>query len=257
MRGSPYRFTDFSMALSFLTVFPTPWFSASAMRPEDLAKSFAFYPLVGGILGSCWFLAGWGLSSCFPPLLLAAVVTAFTVVLTRGLHMDGLADMADGLGGGFTPEKRLEIMKDSHIGAFGTLALILTLALKMAAFHAILTNRLWPVLLITPAFSRFGMVLLATSSPYARPSGGLGKPFLDAMRPVDLITAATFLILVTIPITLKFSLLFAGGTFLAVAAMKGFSGRFLGGVTGDVLGATNEIIEVLLLTAGACFSVTS
>lgn len=242
----------FSVALSFLTVFRLPWHTMTIVAPNELARSFAFYPVVGGILGTCCVLIAWGLSPLFPPLLLAALVTASLVVLTRALHLDGLADMLDGIGGGHTPERRLDIMKDSHIGSFGALALMLAVVLKSAAIHQIIANCSWAALFIAPAFSRFGMVLLAHGSPYARPSGGLAKPFLEAMTSRDLVTAGILLMLFSLSFSLKLSLIFIVATVSSVMTMKRIAARSLGGITGDVLGATNEITEVILFATAAC-----
>lgn len=252
MKNYLLHLKHFSVALSFLTVFRLPWHAVSNVAPNELARSFAFYPVVGGILGTCCFLVAWGLSPLFPPLLLAALITASLVVFTRALHLDGLADLLDGIGGGHTPEARLEIMKDSHIGTFGALALMLAVAFKLAAIHQIIVNSSWAALFLVPAFSRFGMVLLAHGSPYARPSGGLAKHFLEAMASRDLAIAGILLMLFSLLFSLKLSLIFIVATISSVTAMKRISTKSLGGITGDVLGATNEIIEVILFATAAC-----
>ncbi len=116
-----------------------------------------------------------GLTKILPAAGAAAILLGLTVIITRGLHLDGLADTADGLGGGSTPEERLRIMKDSRVGAFGVISLILVLLMKFAFFLAWAQIGMAGVLLLYPVVSRWGMVLLAFLSPYARPEGGLGQ----------------------------------------------------------------------------------
>ena len=244
----------FPLALSFLTILRVPFHSTPEVTPDRLlARSFGVYPLVGAVLGVVISVMAVGLSPIVPSLLLAGLVTVSMAVLTRALHLDGLADFFDGIGGGYTPERRLEIMKDSHTGAFGATALACTVVIKAASVHTIIEGEIWAALLLTPAFSRFGMVLLASWSPYARSEGGLGKPFLEGITSRDVLVALVFLLLFSVPVSPWLSLVFALGTLLGVLVMKRLSEKFLGGITGDVLGATNEITEMLLLALSACF----
>jgi adenosylcobinamide-GDP ribazoletransferase len=224
----------FPLALSFLTILRVPFHSTPEVTPDRLlARSFGVYPLVGAVLGVVISVMAVGLSPIVPPLLLAGLVTVSMAVLTRALHLDGLADFFDGIGGGYTPERRLEIMKDSRTGAFGATALACTVVIKAASVHS--------------------MVLLANWSPYARSEGGLGKPFLEGITSRDVLVALVFLLLFSVPVSPWLSLVCALGTLLGVLVMKRLSERFLGGITGDVLGATNEITEMLLLALSACF----
>lgn len=241
----------FAFALSFLTILPPPFYSEQAHPSSDLPKSFAFFPLVGLVLGAFYLFFAYFGSPYVPHLLLASLIAAETVVLTRALHLDGLADLADGIGGGFTCERRLEIMKDSRIGAFGALALVLALILKIAAFHAILSQARWLPLLIVPSLSRFAMVLTAFRSPYARPAGGLGKPFLEHMSLRHLITATSVCLAISLALAPRFTAFALPTLVFIVALIRRLSSRLLGGITGDVLGAVNEICEIALLTLAA------
>ena len=245
-------YRHFSTAVTFLTILPVPFFRSQVIAAADLAKSFSFFPLAGLIIGSLCLVSTLILRNWMPPVLIAVTIAALLALLTRGLHLDGLADLADGIGGGYTPERRLQIMKDSHIGAFGTVALVFAVVFKVAALYTIIQAHYWTPLLLAPTFSRLTMVLTAYKSPYARSEGGLGKPFLEHMTGRQTLIAAIlscFPALLLEPTSLVFYLL---ATTLCAAAFRLLSRRSLGGITGDVLGATNEVSEIVLFTISAC-----
>ena len=138
---------------------------------------------MGAILGLI-FLGAWSiLLKVLPHPAAAALLLCLTVWITGGLHLDGLADTVDGLGGGQDPEARRRIMKDSRVGAFGVLALILILLLKFA-FLLAAADRGWRgQIILYPVLSRWGMVYLAYLSDYARPEGGLGQAMTTGVSP--------------------------------------------------------------------------
>ncbi len=233
------------LALTFLTILP--WPRLGRAEPQDLARSMFWFPWVGALLGLIFWGAWVGLDRILPAPGAAAVLLGLTVIVTRGLHLDGLADTADGLGGGATPTERLRIMKDSRLGAFGAITLILILVLKFAFFLAWAEKGLGGVLLLYPVVSRWGMVFLAYLSPYARPEGGLGQAMTTGVSG-HVLAGATLS-------ALGLSFLAAGifgPPILAGAGVVVWLGSLyfrkkLGGVTGDVLGAANELLEVLAL----------
>jgi adenosylcobinamide-GDP ribazoletransferase len=238
-----------STALSFLTIIRLP-FTRSIFTAEELAASFSCFPLAGLALGLTCYASAFFLRNHVPALLLSVLIPALMVLLTRGLHLDGLADFADGIWGGATPERRLEIMKDSRSGAFGVLALIFAIALKIASVVTLISvNHLTP-LLIAPVFSRFAMVAAAYGSPYAR-SKGLGKPFLEHMRKEHLILAFAFTALIA-GLSDIYSLLYFIPVLSAVFILRFISIKLLGGITGDVLGSVNEICEIFVFVIAAC-----
>lgn len=243
----------FATALCFLTLLPCPFRpSRETESTAGLAQSFPFFPSVGLILGSCCALTGYVLHYRVPPLLLATLLTALLTVLTRGLHLDGLADLADGVGGGYTFARRLEIMKDSRTGAFGSLALALALLFKVAAFATLLRSHSWLLMAAVPALSRYAIVLTAYRSPYPRPEGGLGKLFLEHMTWQQLALAAAGGAALALALLHLAGLLYLLAASVCALLMRLLSRRWLGGVTGDVLGATNEITEIVLLSLAAC-----
>ena len=243
----------FTIAVSFLTIARVPFTSSQAITPADLARSFSWFPLVGLLLGLVLVAVACQLQNV-PPLLLAVAITALLAILTRGLHLDGLADLADGVGGGYTPERRLEIMKDSRTGAFGALAVIFAVLLKSAALNTLVLGHCWSGILVAPALSRYAMLLGAYKMPYARSVGGLARPFLEHMDFQQVLGASLLSLTFLALISLKFSLLYLGLTLACVGLLRFLAGRWLGGITGDVLGALNEITEVVLLAFSAsCF----
>lgn len=244
-RSQPPRPCTFPLALTFLTILP--WPRPVLAGPEDLARSLVWFPWVGLLLGALYAAAGHLALHLWPPAGAAALLLVLTVILTRGLHLDGLADTLDGLGGGRDPQSRLTVMKDSRLGAFGAMGLILALLLKGVFLTLLLEAGRLSALLLFPVVSRGGMVLLARLSPYARPEGGLGRAMTEGVTgPVALGALA--------PVLLACLLFYGGrGVVLLVAAglliltLSRVFTRLLGGVTGDVLGAANELLEVLAL----------
>jgi adenosylcobinamide-GDP ribazoletransferase len=243
---------ELTLAVSFLTVFRLPFTSPQIATPVELARSFSWFPLVGLLLGMCIAAPAYLLRSA-PPLVLAVLLTALLAALTRGLHLDGLADVVDGIGGGHTPERRLEIMKDSRTGPFGALALIFAVLFKVVALHTLILDHCWPVMLLAPALSRLAMVVGAYKMPYARSTGGLAKPFLEHMEFRQLLTATMLSITFLVFHDLKFAA-FSLGIVIACAGVTRFlARRWLGGMTGDVLGTLNELTEVAIFSASACW----
>ncbi len=172
-------------------------------------------------------------------------------ILTRGLHLDGLADTADAIGSGASGEKALSIMKDSRSGALGVLALTSALVLKSAAAASLSEAGAWQMFILIPCLSRWSLNCLAATSSYARPEGGLGSAFCGkATRPYLLLSGLT-------AAAASWFLAGAGGLcFLVAATALGplaglWFGRRFGGVTGDMLGAHLEVTETLLFMAGA------
>jgi adenosylcobinamide-GDP ribazoletransferase len=239
--------STFPLALTFLTKLPWPW--PGRADEAALARSMFWFPWVGALLGLGFWGAWAGLTKILPGPAAAGLLLAFTVWITGGLHLDGLADTADGLGGGRTPAEALTIMKDSRVGAFGVISLIVVLLVKFSLFISLSTTpKTIGALLLYPALSRWGMVLLAYLSPYARPEGGLGQAMTVGVSRLVLGGASLSAGVLSVAIL--------GVPGLVIFAVAGFGvwlgslyfQKRLGGITGDVLGATNEVLEILVLT---------
>jgi adenosylcobinamide-GDP ribazoletransferase len=233
------------LALTFLT--KIPWPRPVVAEPEDLARSLFWFPWVGVILGLIW-LGSWSIFlKMLPHPAAAALLVCLMVWITGGLHLDGLADTMDGLGGGQDPEARRRIMKDSRVGTFGVLALILVLLLKFSFFLTAADQGWRSEFILFPVLSRWGMVYLAYRSDYARPEGGLGQAMTTGVNP-RVAAGASFsaVILAMLLLGFKGLVLWAGAGALVFLGSRYFR-KALGGVTGDVLGAANEILEVAVL----------
>jgi adenosylcobinamide-GDP ribazoletransferase len=234
------------LALTFLTKLPWPW--KGLAEPQDLARALFWFPWVGALLGLGYAVAWTGLLHIFPGAAAAGLLLALTVAATGGLHLDGLADTADGLGGGHTPEARLRIMKDSRVGAFGVISLIVVLLLKFSFLLALAEQRagVGPIFLF-PVVGRWGIVLLAYLSPYARAEGGLGQAMTTGVTPRIVAGATASALGLALISAGVMGLVLLGVAGLLIWGASGYFRRQLGGVTGDVLGAANEVLEVLVL----------
>ena len=170
------------------------------------------------------------------------------VLLTRGLHQDGLADTLDGLAGGRTPLDRLPIMRDPRIGAIGATGLCLSLLLRYAGLLALPQSLRLPVLVCMPALGRCAMAAVAWSSPYARSEGGLAASFLAHLS-LHHVLLSSLVLAVALAVGLGFPAALAtmGAGLAFVALVRTGCRQWFGGVTGDLLGATNELIEILFL----------
>jgi len=211
---------------------------------QELTASLAYFPAIGLILGG--LLAGLDqlLSLFWPSSIRAVLETISLIILTRGLHLDGLADTLDALGSNASRENALQIMKDSRIGAFGAMALVMCLLLKTKGLEVISEKGLWQAMVLTPALSRWGLHVLASFSIYARREGGLGAAFVGrptrATLPWAALTAGIASLLLC---EWKGLYLFVGTTLFSWLMSRYFQKR-LGGVTGDVLGAHLEWTEM-------------
>lgn len=253
---SSYAGRSFVIAWQFLTAVPLSRHHHDP-TPAELAGSMAWYPVVGLLLGGVLALTTWLLSDLIDRVVLDALLIVLLVALTRGLHQDGLADTLDGWAGGRTPEQRLEIMRDGRIGAIGATGLILALGLRYAGLAALPEPDRLPILLCMSAVGRWAMVVGAVAVPYARAEGGLAESFLQNLQTRHVLIAtlgvAAALVFAMGPIGAVVSL---SVTALVARAVSAHSRRLCGGVTGDTLGATNEVAEVLfLLLAPLCMRI--
>jgi adenosylcobinamide-GDP ribazoletransferase len=237
----------FLTAVPFIRQFRVP-------DPEEWARSMVWFPIVGLALGGILAGVAVALSPVFPRHVADALLVVLLVVLTRGLHQDGLADTLDGWLGGRSPEQRLMIMRDSRIGAFGATGLILTLGLRYVGLSALPDVARLSVLICLPAVGRWAMVIGAIHVPYARAEGGLGQSFVQHLTSREVLMAT---LLLAAPLLLAIGPI--RGTILMVVAaaiartVVMVARRLCGGITGDMLGLINECAElgfVLLAPVG-------
>lgn len=237
-------FHDLLSAFGLLSRIPLP--QTTKHRPEAAWT----WPIVGLVVGSLSVLPGIALLHLGASATTsAAFIVIFGLLITGAMHEDGLADSADGLFGGWTPERRLEIMKDSHIGSYGTLALISVLLALWSSYTALLGAGEWPAILAASALSRAAMAVLMTLMPNARRSGlsaTVGRPRIWAAGvAVVLAIALSVLVLGDFLILTKM----IAGTGLAAVAVALLANAKIGGQTGDILGATQQVALLLALVA--------
>ncbi|MEI8186334.1 MAG: adenosylcobinamide-GDP ribazoletransferase [Chlorobiaceae bacterium] len=239
-------------AFRTLTVLPVP-----GKDTDTFSRSFFWFPLVGLLLGL--LQAAIGYAVCLTGLneLSAALVVLGGIALTRGMHADGLADMADGFWGGRNREAALRIMKDPNVGSFGSIALSGMILLKWIAVVKLLQSGAFGFIVAGILLARLVQVLLASSLPYARTEGGTAHSFVSGAGWPHSITASALTLVFLVP-PLHFSL-YALAVALIAALAAGLiigilSYKKIGGVTGDVLGAGSEVTEVVVWIAGAIFS---
>jgi adenosylcobinamide-GDP ribazoletransferase len=219
----------------------------SLPKEKEFARSMAFFPLAGLVIGLLLALGYYLLSFLFPNPLVLLLTIGLLALLTRGLHLDGFADTLDGLASGGTKEKILEVMRDSRIGAFGVIGLILLIGAKYLALDQISNSSIYYWLILMAVVGRNSMVLVCYRSPYARSSEGLAKPFLENLRTRE--------VLISSALTFGIAFLLIGVKGIAISLGIGlfslgyrlFFLKKLGGVTGDILGAANELAELLCL----------
>jgi adenosylcobinamide-GDP ribazoletransferase len=229
-------------AFQFLTIFPP--LVKRAFTARELGRSTAFYPIVGLAVGGVLFGLGRGLEFILPETLNTAILLAVWVILSRALHFDGFLDTVDGLFGGYTPDHRLEIMRDSRVGAFGVAGGILLLLIKFTSIYSL--PDLFPGLLLAPIMGRWAITMAIVFFPYAR-ERGLGRDIKDnAKWPQAVI--ATLSALGFGWLTAQWSGIAASA--LAMAVMLGwldFVRKRIPGLTGDIYGATCELVELSVL----------
>jgi adenosylcobinamide-GDP ribazoletransferase len=237
-------------AVQFLTRLPTP--RLKDFQPDWIARSARYFPLVGQVVGlisaAVWLLAG----LVWPGLPAAVLAAGAGVIATGGFHEDGLADTADGLGGGQSKAQRLEIMKDSRIGSYGAIALGLMLVLKVSLLAGLSPWRGAIALLVAHGGARAAAVMVMTLVPYAGdPAAAKVKPVPEGVRWPE---AAAALAFGGLPLTLigpghaMLAIALAGGSTVCMALL---ARRLIGGVTGDVLGAVEQLAEAAILAAVA------
>ncbi len=240
---------QFIAALQFLTIFRIT--NKIDLDPKDFSASLAFFPLIGLLLGTLLAVTGYLFLKPFPASVAGALMCAFYVFLTRGLHLDGIADVFDALGSHKPKEQMLQIMKDSHIGAIGVIALVLVLILKSSGFGILIQSESFKFIALVPVLGRFSLHVLAAFSHYARPEGGLGEGFVGEKARAYLLPSALITVLASIFLAGFAGLLLTIAITLLALFFVIFFKRALGGVTGDVLGFQIEIAETVLLSLGA------
>ena len=233
------------VAIGCLTILP--FGPRGAVEDAEMGGSILWFPLVGLFLG-CGLIGVREIAArAFPPLAVSVFVLLAWIVITGALHLDGVGDMADGLYGGRTPEQRLRIMKDPHVGAVAVVALIGLLLAKFALVGSLSAQLTSPALLFAPCIGRYAMALLSSTLPYARMEGGTGAPFVKHSSKRALAGATVIALMGALAVFGPTGFPIFGIALLVSLGLRQLFLETLGGITGDALGATCEIVETVLL----------
>ena len=236
--------TRYLVAQQFLTRLPTP--SWITYEPGGLARAARYFPLVGLIVGGLSALTWMIFAPVLPSPLAAGLALAVLVLTTGALHEDGLADCCDGLGGGASREKALEIMRDSQIGAYGAIGLVLTIGFRWAALSGFEVIEGAAAIVLAPVLGRGAMVVLLAFGAYARTEGA-ARDVKDGVTKSELAIALIICVLVTVMLAGLIGLLILLAALVASALWLKWLTHRLGGYTGDGLGAAEQIVQVLTL----------
>ena len=243
-------FMDFRSAILFITILPAG--KNVAYSPMGMIK---YFPVVGLILGGLLLAFDVSISHLWPPAVVAVLDVVFLVVVTGAFHIDGLGDTADGIFSHRSKQRALEIMKDSRTGMMGLVAVFCILAVKTAGIYCVKTTgtplQTMALLLIIPSYSRSAMIFGIKVLNYGRKDKGTGLDLFE--RPVGLKDFFFVLIPIVISLFLGYKGLVLNLVFLGTLLLVlGFYKKKLNCITGDMLGAINEIMEaVLFLATGA------
>src|SRR5580704_3530635 len=240
---------EFPLAISFLTILPV--IDRRPASEETVGASFAWFPIVGFLIGVALVGEDWLLAFFFAQVIRSVLIVISLPVITGAVHLDGLADTADALGAGRDRDRALDILRDSRVGTFGASAIFFDLTLKILALSTLAGNRRVAALLIAPMLARCAMLfIVATGLPYLR-SSGAGSTLLSGSAgkggwPYRIVTFFTFIIAILVggPIALAV-------VAVVVFAIRAFYRRWLGGVTGDLIGACGELVEIAVLVTMA------
>ena len=233
----------FFSALAFLTVLPVP----DVLKSRSENGMFAGYPAAGLFIGALLAAVGAGAAWLFPPALAAAVLVGVSLALTGAIHLDGLADCADAFYSRRDRDTVLRILKDPRIGTMGGAAIGLSLLVRAASFISLPTGVLVLALPVASMFSRGAVLAAMRFLPYARSESGIISTSAAAPRTkgtglLVLAAATSLLAAVLLPVPV-------GAALIALALFWRLSWRKIGGCTGDVLGATIEIAEIVFFLA--------
>jgi adenosylcobinamide-GDP ribazoletransferase len=236
-----------AVAFQFLTRIPMP---STEFEADSLSRATKFFPLVGLVIGAGGAMLHRLLMPHLSPALVALAVLTYLVLITGCLHEDGLADVADGFGGGWSKEQILIILKDSRIGSYGAVALVLSLLTRYVMLAALPVEHFAAYLISAQVLSRWSSLLLSYFLPPAREQDGQGVRIAKLTSLASLVFGSVFSVVVVV-LALRW---FAVPSFLAamlVAALTGWLySRKIGGVTGDCFGATIQLTEIATYFCG-------
>ncbi len=229
-------------AFQFLTIFPT--IIKRMFTSQEMGRAVAWFPLVGIALGFLLYGVNY-LAQIFFPISVSATITLFAwIIFTRAFHLDGFMDTCDGLFGGFTPERRLEIMKDSRMGAFGTIGGILVLLTKYTALHS--SVNLFAALILATTLGRFASPIAIYFFPYVR-ENGLGFEMKQQVTLKEIVIASLITGITCLFISSPLSFLLMLASVVISVLLSLYVMRLISGLTGDIYGTITTVVEMFVL----------
>lgn len=241
---------DLLVALQFLTILPIS--ITSKVKKESFGRALAWFPFVGALIGLALSLSTF-LFVILPQAAVAALIVAGSVIITGGIHLDGFADTCDGLYGFTSKERALEIMRDSRIGSMAAAGIVILLILRFSLFLSIPQEVIWKYLVLMAAFARWSQVLACFSSEYARGGEGKGRYFIEYAGLGKLIISGVFILALFILLLGVKGLALFIASLLPVFALIHYIKVKIKGMTGDTIGAINEVAEATVLLFGLIF----
>jgi len=218
---------------------------------EDFGKGLVFAPFVGLIIGAILASASYVLLFIFPRPMVAAIAVVLYIIITGGLHLDGLGDTFDGIFSNRSKERILEIMRDSRVGTNSVLAVVSVLLLDYVALSQINSTYFLRIILLMPVAGRIGSIIGAAVSKYARQGEGLGKSFIEYCGKKEMFWGLIIYIVISLlAFDYKLWIVLLVTPISAFLFVKGLS-RKIGGATGDVLGAVCELNQCIFVVV-AC-----
>lgn len=237
---------DFLLAAQFLTALPIK----IKKRPveSDFGRSILYFPVVGTILGLILGLLYYILKIPFQHIIVCASLIAFEIIITGGIHIDGFCDTVDGLCSSRKKETILEVMRDSRVGAFGVMGLIALLLIKFSALLSLPQKLFTDSLIAMTTLSRWSMVISCRFFPYAREKEGKAKQFVGNATNMHVFLTTVFIILLSVFLLgIWWSAVIIVFVVMFTIIFNSFIKKKIDGITGDTLGALNEIVEVLVI----------
>jgi adenosylcobinamide-GDP ribazoletransferase len=243
----------FLLALQFLTVIPVR--ISGTITPRTMARAMAWFPVVGLVLGGTLVLADRALRMIFPPTVATTLLLTIWVALTGALHLDGFLDCCDALLAAKPPQERLDVLRDTRVGAFAVVGAVCLLLAKFTALLELPVGHRAAALLAIPALTRAAMVYAARAYPYARPGPGLGQLFREGLTWREVAVAGGVAVAAAGLTLGPTGLALALCVWLITVVIAWWVRQRIPGLTGDVYGAINELTEMgallfLLLVGG-------
>ncbi len=241
--GIPNGVKRFLIALQFLTILPITL--KEGVKEKDFGGALIYFPFTG-------FLIGLSLAFCaevlsFTPIPVRSIlILIFSIIITGAIHLDGFSDTCDGFYGARSKEDILRIMRDSHVGAVGVAGIVCLLILKFALISSIPYGSLWKALIMMATLSRLSQVLACCTSTYARLEGK-ARYFIEYADRRALFIGALFSLFIFLALAKMRGLIFFVISLAVAFLVSGFLKRKLGGLTGDTIGALNEVSECVVL----------